>query len=55
MTDPNQRPFPTPAMTLIEEARAARQEQQAAYIRAHARALLLHLKARTAKATDEAA
>jgi hypothetical protein len=27
MTDPNQRPFPAPDMTLIEEAHAARQEQ----------------------------
>jgi ribosomal protein S19 len=55
MTDRKRRHFPTSAETLIEEAQAARQEQQAAQIKAHVRAILSRLKSCASNASDKAA
>ena len=50
MTDPKWLSFPASSDILIEEARAARQPEQAAKIKAHLRIVLGKLKSRSSKA-----
>ena len=59
MTDSTPLPFPRPGAALIEEARAARhavqRNEQEEQVKAHVRAILSRLKARTQKPAQRAA
>jgi hypothetical protein len=59
MTDSTPFPFPRPGAALIQEARAARQAAQQneheEQVKAHVRAILSRLKARTQKPAQRAA